>query len=50
MEHKDPFILHGEYYGCWWPGDAKDQGISCHGIHQSSPGILQSISVSEYDE
>ena len=22
-----------QYHCCWWPGDARDQGISNHGIH-----------------
>ena len=26
------FIQHGQYHGCWWPDDAKSQGISSHGI------------------
>ena len=32
MEDKDLFILHDQCYGCWWPGDARSQGISSHGI------------------
>ena len=29
---KDLFILHSQYHGCWWPGDARSQGISNHDI------------------
>ena len=32
MEDKDPYIPHGWYHCCWWPGDARSQGISSHGI------------------
>ena len=28
----DLFILHIQYHGCWWPGDANRQGISSHDI------------------
>ena len=28
---KDPSMLHIQYPGCWWPGDAIIQGISSHG-------------------
>ena len=28
MEDNDPFNLHGQYHGCWWPGGAMSQGIS----------------------
>ena len=24
--------LHDQYHGCWWPGDARSQGVSSHGI------------------
>ena len=33
MEDKDLFILQGQCQGCWWPGDAKKQDISKHGIY-----------------
>ena len=33
MEDKDLFILHNQYHGYWWPGDARSQVISNHGIH-----------------
>ena len=28
MKAKDPFILHSQNHGCWWPGHARSQGIS----------------------
>ena len=28
----DLFIPHIQYHGCWWPGDARSQCISSHGI------------------
>ena len=31
-EYEELFILHGQYHGCWYPGDAMSQGISNHGI------------------
>ena len=31
-ERQDLFILHSENQGCWWPGNARSQGISSHGI------------------
>ena len=24
-------VLYTRYYGCWWPGDPRSQGISSHG-------------------
>ena len=27
VEGKEPFVLHIHYYGCWWAGDARSQGI-----------------------
>ena len=32
VEDKDPLILHSQYHCCWWPGNARSQGISNHGI------------------
>ena len=32
MEDKVLFILHTQYHGCWWPGNARSQGINSHGI------------------
>ena len=32
MEDKKPLILHSQYHGCWWPGDARSQGISNNSI------------------
>ena len=29
---KNIHIAHGQYHGCWWPGDARSHGISSHGI------------------
>ena len=37
MEDKDLFILHSQYHGCWWPGDARSQDISSHDIHLVFP-------------
>ena len=36
------FAWHSLYHGCWWPGDAKSQGISSHG----RVSALQNIPVS----
>ena len=30
-------ILYNQYHGCWWPGDARSQGISCHCIDLVHP-------------
>ena len=30
-EVKGPFILHGHYHGCGWPGDTRSQVMSSHG-------------------
>ena len=27
MKFQYLLILHGEHHGCWWPGDARSQGI-----------------------
>ena len=48
MEYKDLFIQHSQYHGCWWPGDARSQVISSHGIDlvpmdYSSPSIRTTI-------
>ena len=32
LKEKDLFVVHSQYYGWWWLGDARSQGISCHGI------------------
>ena len=32
MEGKTPFVFHGQYHGCWWPGDVRSQDIINHGI------------------
>ena len=40
MEDKDPFILHRQYHGCWWPGDARSQGMlrqMCYGLNTLRP-------------
>ena len=29
--------LHGEYHGCWCPGDPRSQGISNHNIYYDEP-------------
>ena len=31
-QDEDSITLHGQYYDCWWPGDAGSLGISSHGI------------------
>ena len=28
----DMFILHSKWFGCWWPGDARSQGISSNDV------------------
>ena len=33
-EYNDLFILQSQYGDCWWPGDARSQGISNHGVDQ----------------
>ena len=33
MWDKDLPILHSQHHGCWWPGDARSQGISNHDIY-----------------
>ena len=37
MEDKDLFIQHSHYYDCRWPGDARNKGISSHGIDPALP-------------
>ena len=32
LENQDSPILHNQYHGCWYPDDARNQGISRHGI------------------
>ena len=32
MEDKEPFIIHSENHGYWWPGDASNLVINSHGI------------------
>ena len=32
MKYKILFIMHNQYYGCWWRGDAMSQCISRYGI------------------
>ena len=39
-EANDLPCLHSHYHGCWWPGDARSQGISNHDIDQVKPGQL----------
>ena len=36
MVDKDLFILLSQYHGCWWPGDARSQVISSHGVENFS--------------
>ena len=28
MEGNYQFIMHNQYYGCWWPSDTRSQAIS----------------------
>ena len=28
----NPLIPHNQYHSCWWPGDARSQGISSNGV------------------
>ena len=39
MKDKDLFTLHSQLHGCWWPSDARSQGIRSHGI---DPGVPES--------
>ena len=32
VEDEDLFILCRQYHGCWWPGNARSQGISSNDI------------------
>ena len=32
LEDKGSVILHSQWHGCWWPDNARTQGISSHGI------------------
>ena len=32
VEGKEPIIIHNQNHGFWWPGDARSNGISSHGI------------------
>ena len=32
LEINNPFILHIQYHGCWYPDETRSQEISCHGI------------------
>ena len=41
VEHKDPFILHSQYRGCWCPGDISCQDITSHGIDLAYPEKFQ---------
>ena len=38
MEDKELPILHSQYHGYWWPGDAKILGISHDDIDLVKPG------------
>ena len=31
-EQEEKIILHNQYHVCWWPGEARCQGIRSHGI------------------
>ena len=33
-------LFHSQYHGCWWPGDARSQSISSHGIDLIKPRLL----------
>ena len=36
-------ISHSQYHGCWWPGDARSQGISSHDIDLFYSRIIQAL-------
>ena len=36
-QDKDLPTLHDQYHGCWWPGDARSQGISNHDFDLVKP-------------
>ena len=37
MEDKDPFVIHIEWYGGWWPSHARTKAIISHGTGQVLP-------------
>ena len=37
MQDKDVPILHSQYHGWWWPGDARIQAIINHDIDYVEP-------------
>ena len=40
MEGNGRFTRHCWYHGCWWPGDARSQGISTRDIGQVCPASV----------
>ena len=40
MEDEDLLILYSQYYGCWWPGDARSQEISSNYMDYFHRNIL----------
>ena len=49
MQNRYPFMLHSLYHGCWWPGDARSQGISSHGIAEHICPAYYSFSTNRVD-
>ena len=41
MQHNNLFNLYSQHHSCWWPGDARIQGNSSHGMD-----FIQNIPVS----
>ena len=37
QEQEHLYCTHHQYYGCWWPGATRSQGISSHGIDLGHP-------------
>ena len=37
MKYKGLFILHTEYHGCLFPGDARNQGVTSYSIDVIQP-------------
>ena len=36
-DSSNTFLFHGQYQGCWWPGDSRSQGISSNDIDLAVP-------------
>ena len=44
----DWFFPHYQYYDCWWPGDARSQGINRHDIDHAKTVLWQKIQYGVY--